>query len=88
MPRTFLERFGCSTAAVLADVVNKHAERKGLEILSISMNVDEKARYRYEAIVLFEKPLDVKFSFEPDPNDKGSNPELMTGQVNYENRTA
>lgn len=79
MPRTFLERFGCSTAAVLADVVNKHAERKGLEILSISINVDKEARYRYEAIVLFEKPLGVEFSFEPDPNDKGSNPELMTG---------
>lgn len=57
MPRTFLERFGCSTAAVLADVVNKYAERKGLEILSISINVDKEARYRYEAIVLFEKPL-------------------------------
>lgn len=57
MPRTFLEKFACSTAAVLADVVNKYAERKGLEILSISINVDEKARYRYEAIVLFEKPV-------------------------------
>lgn len=57
MPRTFLEKFACSTAAVLTDVVNKHAERKGLEILSISINVDEKARYRYEAIVLFEKPV-------------------------------
>lgn len=79
MPRTFLEKFACSTAAVLADVVNKHAERKGLEILSISINVDKEARYRYEAIVLFEKPLDVEFSFEPDPNDKGSNPELITG---------
>lgn len=79
MPRTFLEKFACSTAAVLADVVNKHAERKGLEILSISINVDKEARYKYEAIVLFEKPLDFKFSFEPDPDDKGSNPELMTG---------
>jgi len=79
MPRTFLEKFACSTAAVLADVVNKHAERKGLEILSISINVDKEARYKYEAIVLFEKPLDVAFSFEPDPNDKGSNPELITG---------
>lgn len=79
MPRTFLEKFACSTAAVLADVVNKYAERKGLEILSISINVDKEARYRYEAIVLFETPLDVEFSFEPDPNDKGSNPELMTG---------
>lgn len=79
MPRTFLEKFACSTASVLVDVVNKHAERKGLEILSISINVDEKARYRYEAIVLFKKPLDVEFSFEPDPNDKGSNPELITG---------
>ncbi len=57
MPRTFLEKFACSTAAVLTDVVNKHAEHKGLEILSISINVDEKARYRYEAIVLFEKPV-------------------------------
>lgn len=54
MPRTFLEKFACSTAAVLADVVNKHAERKGLEILSISINVDKEARYKYEAIVLFE----------------------------------
>lgn len=79
MPSTYLEKFACSTAAVLVDVVNKHAERKGLEILSISINVDKEARYRYEAIVLFEKPLDVEFSFEPDPNDKGSNPELMTG---------
>ena len=57
MPRTFLEKFACSTAAVLADVVNKHAERKGLEILSISINVDKEARYKYEAIVLFEKPV-------------------------------
>ena len=79
MPSTYLETFRCSNADVLAAAVNKHAERKGLEILSISVNVDEKARYRYEAIVLFEKPLDVEFSFEPDPNDKGSNPELMTG---------
>ena len=79
MSRTFLETFRCSNADVLAGSVNKHAERKGLEILSISINVDEKARYRYEAIVLFEKPLNVEFSFEPDPNDKGSNPELMTG---------
>ena len=57
MPRTFLEKFACSTAAVLADAVNKYAERKGLEILSISINVDKEARYRYEAIVLFEKPV-------------------------------
>lgn len=55
MPYTYLETFRCSTADVLAAAVNKHAERKGLEILSISVNVDEKARYRYEAIVLFEK---------------------------------
>lgn len=57
MPRTFLETFRCSNADVLAASINKHAERKGLEILSISVNVDEKARYRYEAIVLFEKPI-------------------------------
>lgn len=57
MPRTFLEKLACSTAAVLADVVNKYAERKGLEILSISINVDKEARCRYEAIVLFEKPV-------------------------------
>ena len=69
MPRTFLERFGCSTAAVLADAVNKYAERKGLEILSISINVDKEARYRYEAIVLFEKPL----VFEV------TNPEIISG---------
>ena len=44
MPSTYLETFRCSNADVLAAAVNKHAERKGLEILSISVNVDEKAR--------------------------------------------
>lgn len=42
MPSTYLETFRCSNADVLAAAVNKHAERKGLEILSISVNVDEK----------------------------------------------
>lgn len=59
MPRRYLETFRCSTADVLAGAVNKHAERKDLEILSISVNVDEKARYRYEAIVLFEKQITI-----------------------------
>lgn len=87
MPSTYLEKFACSTAAVLVDVVNKHAERKGLEILSISVNVDEKARYRYEAIVLFKKPLvisieqanELKAAFEPDLNDQGSKPTIIPG---------
>ncbi|BCT88159.1 hypothetical protein [Acinetobacter variabilis] len=65
MPRTFLETFRCSNSDVLAASVNKHAERKGLEILSISVNVDEKARYRYEAIVLFEKPIEVSKAAPP-----------------------
>ena len=84
MPSTYLETFRCSNADVLAAAVNKHAERKGLEILSISVNVDEKARYRYEAIVLFKKPLvisveqanELKAAFEPDPNDQGSKPTI------------
>ena len=76
-----------TNADVLAAAVNKHAERKGLEILSISVNVDEKARYRYEAIVLFKKPLvisieqanELKAAFEPDLNDQGSKPTIIPG---------
>ena len=87
MPSTYLETFRCSNADVLAAAVNKQAERKGLEILSISVNVDEKARYRYEAIVLFKKPLvisieqanELKAAFEPDLNDQGSKPTIIPG---------
>ena len=49
--------------------------------------MDEKARYRYEAIVLFKKPLvisieqanELKAAFEPDLNDQGSKPTIIPG---------
>lgn len=60
--RTFLENFSCTNLNTLTEVINKHAARVKLEILSISVVYEVNAKYKYKAVVLFEKQIVVSAS--------------------------
>lgn len=56
---TFIKEFGCSDASVVENTVNKYASKNDLEIRQICVVIDEKSKWRYRAIVLFQKPINI-----------------------------
>lgn len=57
---TFIKEFGCSDASVVENTVNKYASNNDLEIRQICVVIDEKSKWRYRAIVLFQKPINIE----------------------------
>ncbi len=68
---TFIKEFGCSDASVVENTVNKYASKNDLEIRQICVVIDEKSKWRYRAIVLFQKPINIEVNV----------PELIGGPV-------
>lgn len=68
---TFIKEFGCTDASVVVNTVNKYALNNDLEIRQICVVIDEKSKWRYRAIVLFGKSINIEVNV----------PELIGGPV-------
>lgn len=62
---TFIKEFGCSDASVVENTVNKYASKNDLEIRQICVVIDEKSKWRYRAVVLFERPIEIHIHEKP-----------------------
>ncbi|EPF6186972.1 arabinose ABC transporter permease [Acinetobacter baumannii] len=65
MSRTFIKKFASVNTACLTDSISKYQRKEGLEILSLSTFICVGDTWPYQALVVFERPIQIKISDEP-----------------------
>ncbi len=64
MSRTFIKRFASTQPKFLAESISKFQRQESVEIQSLSTFIVEGDTWPYQALVVFERPIQIKISDE------------------------
>ncbi|WP_045126769.1 hypothetical protein [Acinetobacter nosocomialis] len=65
MSRTFIKRFSSTHPKFLTESISKFQRQESVEIQSLSTFTVEGESSPYQALVVFERPIQIKISDEP-----------------------
>ncbi len=65
MSRTFIKRFASTHPKFLTESISKFQRQESVEIQSLSTFTVEGESWPYQALVVFERPIQIKKSDEP-----------------------
>ncbi|PJG66758.1 arabinose ABC transporter permease [Acinetobacter seifertii] len=65
MSRTFIKRFASAHPKFLTESISKFQRQESVEIQSLSTFIVEGESWPYQALVVFERPIQIKISNEP-----------------------
>ncbi|MDC5207006.1 arabinose ABC transporter permease [Acinetobacter baumannii] len=64
MSRTFIKRFASTQPKFLAESISKYQRQESVEIHSLSTFTVDGDSWPYQALVVFERPIQIKISDE------------------------
>ncbi|OTU37059.1 arabinose ABC transporter permease [Acinetobacter pittii] len=65
MSRTFIKRFASTHPKFLTESISKFQRQESVEIQSLSTFTVDGESWPYQALVVFERPMQIKISDEP-----------------------
>ncbi|AFU38993.1 hypothetical protein [Acinetobacter baumannii] len=65
MSRTFIKRFASTHPKFLTESISKFQRQESVEIQSLSTFLVDGESWPYQALVVFERPIQIKISDEP-----------------------